>query len=567
MIQRVSLILSLVLVLGVLGCGSGNESANSTLSDRRHAVPDSSGVTRGGRIVIGVQQEPEMLNEILHATATNNLVCNLLFSKFVKYDDNFNLIPDLLTEVPTVDNGGISSDHLTYTYHLRPDATWHDGQPVTSRDVRFTFDVIMNPKVNVESREGWDVVERVDTPDDHTVVFHLERPYPDFVGETFYDESVLPEHVLRGEVGARFHSARYHHAPVGSGPFRFKEWVSGSHLIVEANHDYYGEGPYLDRIIFKFIPSENTLLVQLKTGEIDLFDNANITFVDQIESIPGIKVYRTPLLMYEHIDLNTENEILNDRRVRQALALATNKKEIAELIYNGLVTVAPLDEYEASRYYHHAAAEKARFDPLRAKLLLKAAGWQDSDGDGIADRDGKALRLHIATSSGQPNRERTELVLREQYRKIGVDLLIRNYNPTVLYGTYVDRGILKRGKFDLAMYAWLSSPEPATKEALYSGKNLPPNGQNHPRINHPELTRLLAEGSTEVDPEKRRELYFRVAEILVEEVPVIPLFWYTSLDPCTDRLQNFRPNPTQSADTWNAATWYLQSPSKSSRAQ
>ena len=567
MINRLELIGALLYVMATVGCGSGGDDSTTRFSDGRSGGKDSTGVTIGGQVVIGVQQEPEMLSEILHATATNNLVCNLIFSKFVKYDDQFRLIPDLITEIPTLENGGISSDHLTYTYHIRPEAMWHDGHPVTSRDVLFTFKVIMDPKVNVESREGWDAVRNVDTPDDHTVVFHLKRPYPDFVGETFYDESVLPEHVLRDQVGSQFHSAPFHHAPVGSGPFRFKKWVSGSHLIVEANHEYYGDGPYLDRIIFKFIPSENTLLVQLKTGEIDVFDNANISFVDQIVSIPGITVYRTPLLMYEHIDLNTENEILRDRRVRQALALATNKKEIADLIYNGFVSVAKLDEFDESRYYNAAAAEKTRFDPLRAKLLLKAAGWRDTDGDGIADRDGKPLRLYIATSSGQLNRERTELVLREQYRKIGVELVIRNYNPTVLYGTYEDRGILKRGKFDLAMYAWLSSPEPATKEALYSGKNLPPHGQNHPRVDIPELTRLLAIGSSEVDPERRREAYFRVAEILVEEVPVIPLFWYTSLDPCTDRLRNYRPNPTQSADTWNAATWYLESPAKVSRSR
>ena len=148
-------------------------------------------------------------------------------------------------------------------------------------------------------------------------------------------------------------------------------------------------------------------------------------------------------------------------------------------------------------------------------------------------------------------------MLREQYRDIGVDLRIRNYNSTVLYGTYEDGGILKRGKFDIAMYAWLSSPEPATKEALYSAKNIPPNGQNNPRINHPKLTELLERGSNETDEAERIRVYHEVSEILVEETPVIPLFWYTSLNPCIATLRNFRPNPTQSADTWNASTWYI----------
>jgi len=552
----------MILLLALLtGCGSGTDSQTGGHRNRVDvsALPDSlKSVPRpGGRVVIGVQHEPEMLSEMLNAMATNNLVCNLIFSKFVKYDDQLNLFPDLITEIPTVENGGISPDFLTYTYHLREDAMWHDGRPVTSRDVKFTYEVIMDPDVNVESREGWDVVKSVETPDDHTVVFHLNRHYPDFVSETFFDESVLPEHVLKSQTGKRFHASRFHHAPVGSGPFKFKEWVSGSHLILMANHDYYGEGPYLNGVVFKFIPNENTLLIQLKTGEIDIFDNANINFIDQLYGIRGIVVYTTPMLMYEHLDFNTEHEVLRDKRVRQALSYATNKKEIAEQIYNGLVTVAPLDEFEASQYFDRSVADRVTYDPDEARRLLRLAGWHDTDGDGFVDRDGRKLELSITASAGQLNRERTQLVLREQYSQVGVDLKIRNYNGTVLYGTYEDGGILKRGKFDIAMYAWLSSPEPATKEALYSSKNIPPRGQNNPRINHRELTELLARGSTEVDPAERVEIYRRVSEILVEEVPVVPLFWYTSVDPCTDRLQNFRPNPTQSADSWNASVWYL----------
>jgi len=129
-----------------------------------------------------------------------------------------------------------------------------------------------------------------------------------------------------------------------------------------------------------------------------------------------------------------------------------------------------------------------------------------------------------------------------------------------LYGTYEDGGILKRGKFDVAMYAWLSSPAPSRREALYASTSIPPYGQNHPRFVSAELTSLLEQGSTESDAAKRDEVYRRVQEILVDEAPVIPLFWYTAIDPVTTRLKNFRPNATQSADTWNAAQWYLGGP-------
>ena len=552
-INKYSLMVLILLVYQA--CGSGGDS----VPDKQAAgAPVEPGTPRsGGRLIIGVQQEPEMLSEILNAMATNNLVCNLIFSKFVKHDDSLRLTPDIIESIPTVENGGISADYLTYTYHLRKGANWHDGRPVTSGDVKFSYEVIMDPKVNVESREGWDVVASVDTPDEKTVVFHLKRPYPDFVGETFYDESILPRHLLKNETGERFHSSRYHHRPVGSGPFVFKEWMNGSHLIVTRNDDYYGEGPYLDEIIFKFIPNENTLLVQLKTGEIDMFHRADINFYSDLKRQAGIVLYQTPMRMDEHIDMNTEHPILQDKRVRRALSYATNKQQIAEKVYNGLVEVAALDEFEASKYYNPRAAERTGFSALAARKLLRDAGWRDTDGDGILDKDGRKLELTISATSGNINRKRTELVLRDQYREIGIDLKIRNYNSTVLYGTYEDGGILKRGKFELAMYAWLSSPEPATKEAIYSAKNIPPQGQNNPRINHARLTELLRQGSNELDETERIRIYHEISEILVDESPVIPLFWYTSLNPCTARLQNFKPNPTQSADTWNAARWYL----------
>ncbi|UCG52195.1 MAG: peptide ABC transporter substrate-binding protein [Candidatus Latescibacterota bacterium] len=525
-----------------------------TPSERNNVA---AGPVRGGRVTIGVQQEPEKLSEILSATAINNLVCNLIFSKFVKYDDQLRLVPDIIETIPTVQNGGISEDYLTYTYKLRQDARWHDGKPVTAEDVKFTFGVIMDPRVNVESREGWDAVGSVETPDSKTVVFRLKHTFPDFVSETFFDESVLPKHLLSGETGEKFNTSPFHREPVGSGPFKFKEWVPGSHLTVTRSNTYYGDGPYLDEVVFKFIPSENTLLVQLKTGEIDLYDNADVSFLDQLKTIPGVAVHMTPTMMYEHLDLNMENEILRDRRVRQALSLATDKEAIAKIVYNGLVHVAPLDEYPSSKYYNSDVAAALEFNQLRARQLLRDAGWVDEDGDGILEKNGRDLTLTICTTAGRINREQTELVLKNQYREVGIDLKIKNYNSTVLYGSYEENGILKRGEFDLALYAWLSSPEPATKEDLYSSRTVPPNGQNHSRIQHAELTELLALGSNEIDEERRIRIYHDIAEILVEEVPVIPLFWYTAVDACTGRLKNYRPNPTQSADTWNANTWYL----------
>jgi peptide/nickel transport system substrate-binding protein len=551
---------ALALLVVITGCGSdragGKDDRGSGAGEERGGVAAGAPV-KGGRITIGVQEEPERLSEILNATAANNLICGLVFSRFVKYDDGLRLVPDLIEEIPTVENGGISPDHLTYTYRLRAGARWHDGAPVTSADVAFTCRVITDPAVNAESREGWDAIASVETPDERTVVFRLAKTFPDFVSEIFFDEPVLPEHVLRDETGDAFHRSSFHFAPVGSGAFRFREWKSGSHISLSRNDDYYGEGPYLDEIVFKFVPDENALLIQMETGEIDVYDNAGASFVSRLRAIPGVEVHLTPTMMYEHIDLNTENEILSDRRVRQAIAFATDRKAIVDLVYDGLAEPAPLDEYPASKYYNEEAAASVRYDPTSARRLLRDAGWADTDGDGILEKNGRDLALTVSATAGRLNRERTEVVLRDQYREVGIDLSVRNHNPTVFAGSYEEGGVLKTGKFDLALYAWLSSPEPATKKDLYSISTIPPVGQNHPRIRNERLTALLEQGSAETDGALRVRVYREIAAILVEEAPVIPLFWYTAVDAHTRRLVNYKPNPTQSSDTWNANTWYL----------
>ena len=535
--------------------GEGRSSARPAGQSR----PTAGGSTESAsRLVIGVQQEPEVLTDIIHNTSVTVMISTLVFSRFVRWTPDGQLIPDLITEVPTHENGRISDDGRTIHYTLRSNARWHDGHPVTSADVRFTWRLIMNPDVNAEFRDGWDTIASMDTPDDTTVIVHLRRAMPAFVSTTFYEESVLPRHILEPYAGRTFHTAPFHRMPVGSGPYRVDQWVAGSHMVLRANPAYYGGRPGVQTIVIRFVPDEQSLLAMIQNHEIDWYDNASVQFLPQLERIPGIRIHRTPLLMYEHIDLNTENPILSDRRVRRALALATNRDEIVSSVYGGVVTPAFTVDPPGSGFFNANAARGNRYDPRRSRRLLRASGWVDEDGDGIVEKNGRELTLYITTPSGNANRMRTELLLRDQYRRIGVDLRIRNYSSTVLFGTFEDDGMLRTGNYELILFAWLSNPDPGDNLAIYSSDAIPPRGQNVTRIRNAELTRLLKAGATETDERRRIEIYRRVSEILVEEAPTIPLFWYTAIDAVTDRLKNFRPNPTQSCDTWNAVEWELE---------
>jgi len=531
-------------------CGCGEDAGDPA---GRPAASDGSGAV----LVIGMQQEPEILNEAVNSMVSVVYVCNLIFSKFVRHDDRMELVPDLVEEVPTVENGGVSPDHLVYTYRLREGARWHDGEPVTSRDVEFSWRVMTHPDINVETRQGWDIVERVETPDERTVVFHLSEVYANFAGDCFYDESVLPAHLLEDALGEDFQAARFHRAPVGSGPFVFEEWVSGSHIRVRANDDWYGEGPHLDAIEIRFVPDGSALLMQLEAGALMGADNAPDAVLDISESLEGMKIYRNPALFNEHLDVNLEDDILSDRKVRRAIALLIDREEISGKIYNGVWVPAWSDDHPASPYHSMAGRRLLARDPAEARRLLKSAGWIDTDGDGVREKGGRDLEIGITTTAGRVNRERTQVVLQRQLAEGGISLKIRNHHPSVLFASYDEGGILKRGDFDLALYAFLAPPDPSTKEGSYSADFIPPAGQNNSRIRNPELTALLSEGSATVDPVERRRIYDEISRILALELPVIPLLWVTQLDVMPEGLSGYRPNPTQSGDTWNAAEWRL----------
>jgi peptide/nickel transport system substrate-binding protein len=555
-------IVAFLAAIVLIGCGGTGREESKTGKDMGAGAPAPDAARAepraGGRLVIGMQQEPEILNEAVNSMVAGVYVCNLVFSKFIRHDDAMELVPDLITEIPTLENGGISPDHLTYTYHLRRDARWHDGRPVTSADVAFSYRVMMHPDINVETRQGWDVIRSVETPDSLTVVFHLGEVYANFVGDCFYDESVLPRHLLEEHLGPGFQGASFHRRPVGSGPFVVEEWSSGSHIRLVKNADYYGVGPYLDEIVIKFVPDGNALVLQLETGEIMGVDNAPNTLLGVLGRVPGVTVYRNPALFNEHLDLNCDNEILSDARVRKALAVAVDREELSEKIYEGVWIPAYGDEHPRSPYYSDYARNENAFDPKRAAELLTRAGWVDRDGDGIREREGRRLGLWITTTTGNLNRERTEVLLMEQYRRIGVDLEIRNVHPTVMFASFDEGGVLKNGRFDIALYAFLTPPDPSTKEGSYSERFLPPAGQNYSGIRDERLTELLERGSRTVRFEERKRIYDEIARIVADEVPIVPLLWVTQLDAMPERLRNYRPNPTQSGDTWNASEWWLE---------
>ena len=535
----------------VAACSSSPEAPVSGPSKVESPRPE-----RQNRLIWGTQQEPDSLNPILSDMFATTQISNLCHGFLVRIDDKMNIVPDLIEEVPSLDNGGISEDYLTWTYHLRKNATWHDGAPVTSKDVAFTQRLIMDPEFNASTRDIHDKVASLETPDEHTVVFHLKEVFAPFY-LIFNDLPILPEHLLGAKTGKEMNTDPYNRNPVGAGPYKLKAWESGALMEFAAYDGYFRGRPKIDEIAVKFIPEEQVLMVQLQTGEIDYYDSANTTQYDELRKIPGVTVTATPANTWEHLDLQCDKPLLSDKRVRRAIGYAIDKQQISEKVYRGLWKPAYSDQAPLSWAYDPGNESRLVYDSAKAMALLDEAGWKDSDGDGVRDRDGQKLSLQISTPAGKPGRERTEQVIQEQLRKVGIEISIKNYNATLFFGTLEEGGILKTGKYDLGMFAWTSPTDP-DNYTIFAADQVPPAGQNSTFWRNEEATELLREGRRTVDREKRKSIYAKVQAILADEMPMVPLLYWVNIDPVTTRLKNFRPNPSRQGNTWNVWEWELE---------
>lgn len=507
-----------------------------------------------GQITVGLLDTLEHMNPILSEEMNGTYVLNGIFSQLVRIDDNGDVIPDLAVKVPTVENGGISKDGLTYTFYLNKKAKWHDGQPVTSADVKFTWETIMNPKVEVVSRDGFDKITKVETPDKYTVKMYLKERVADWLLNWAQTQgSIIPQHILGKfkpeEITKGMDFARH---PIGSGPYKLKEWKEGSYVVLEANKDYFGKGPYLEKIIYRLGLNSNTTLVAFKTGEIDVGQVQSAQY-EEASKIARLAVTKKPASTYAHITPDLRKPIFQDKRVRQALNYAIPRELIVEKILKGIGqpaagSIAPVS------WAYNKNVKPYPFDLDKANKLMDEAGWK-RDKDGIREKDGKPFHVTISTNAENATRVQIEQVLKEEWKKIGVDLEIKNYDGTTLFGD-----ILENIKFDLILFAWVSPAGP-DEWTLYHSSQIPSPqnqvGQNYSAYKNAEVDKLLAEGRATDARKARKAAYDRIQEILHDELPLFPIYYYVNVNVAPKNLLNFKPAGFTNGYTWNLNEWQL----------
>ena len=505
-----------------------------------------------GRVVVGLSQEPTVFNPLMPHIEVDDAVHFSVFDALFRIDPRGAFQPNLAAEVPTQKNGGISEDGLNWRIRLRDDVRWHDGEPFTAEDVRFTLKLITDPKFRAWRTSGHSLVRDISVVSPTEITWRMEEafaPYLAFLAETF----IVPKHILEKEADPN--TAAFNQAPVGTGAFKWGKRVAGDHLELVANPEYAGEGPYIERLVFKYIPDMTVLYTQFESGDVDLVDQAYITADHYAEarSLPARVVTLEPGSSLESIYLNLGRPQFKELAVRQALYAAMDRRAIVDTIYYGVGTLTETFMPPES-YYYNPNLPVQEFNLERARQILDKAGWAPGR-DGIRAKNGVRLSFSNSTTSGNNLREQTQQFLQQTFAEIGVEMTISNLPAAVMWGEY-----WLKSQFDSAMVGvtYLIAADPDATNRLHTRAIAAQGGRgsNTGQYSNPEVDALLEKGARIFDPAERREIYYRVQEVVRHDLPFLPLFAYTNVLGRKAGLDGFEPNANTRTASWNAAAWH-----------
>ena len=486
------------------------------------------------------------LNPHLVQQLTVSFMSQMTMAWLLRYDKRNQPVPELATAVPSKANGGISRDGKTITYHLRRDAKWSDGVPFTADDVRFSVDVVRNPANNEGTHLGFDQIDRVEVPDQYTVVFRMLRPYSGFYVNFFSsggaNPCVLPKHLL--DKLANINDAPYNALPVGIGPFKYVSWKRADSVEMVPDPLYFGRKPRLRRVIFKIIPDRNTTLTQLTTHEIDLWAALPAAFFDRARSLPGVATIRQASYGFNHVDFNLEHGALRDPVVRRALRLAIDRAVIREKIRHG---VGILQETPfAPGHPFHVDLPRVPFDVAAANRMLDAAGWKRG-ADGVRAKNGERLEFNVAIGVGLPDTDAILEIIRPSWAEIGAHFDVRHYPSPLYFAPAQTGGILYSGKYDVSLYAWFTNPN-GDLTNLYACDRIPPKGQNVPRYCNRTADAAMRRFIATYDLAEQRAASRVLQDALYRDVPTIVLDAREDVYAFNDDLRDFHPNQVTAFD-------------------
>ena len=526
------------------------------------------------QLVIGITQFPSTFHPNIDSMLAKTYILSLTRRPFTSYDKDWKLVCMLCVTLPTIENGlavpektARGKQGIAVTYTIRADATWGDGKPVSTKDVMFTWKVGRHPKSGVGDMEFYRSLYKIDVKDAKTFTLHFDKLTFEYNAINGFE--LIPAHI--DEINFTDPVAYKNRTVFDTnttneglyfGPYLIADVESGAHVVLEPNPTWWGKKPAFKRIIIRVIPNTAALEANLLSGNIDMIAGELGLSIDQalaFEKRQGGKFNITykPGLVYEHLDLNLDNPILKDIRVRRALILGIDRGAISKKLFADRQPVAhtsvnPLD------WVYAGDIQKYPYDPIKAARLLNEAGWSVKKRGIRHNNKGEPLRLDLMTTAGNRSRELVEQVLQSQWKRLGIDIRIRNEPARVFFG----QTVTERKFTGLIMYAWISAPESVPRTTLHSA-HIPHQdnnfaGQNYTGFRNAEMDELLESIEVELNRPKRKQMWRRLQEIYATELPVIPLYFRANPYILPKWLKGLEPTGHQNPSTLWVEDWRVE---------
>jgi peptide/nickel transport system substrate-binding protein len=473
----------------------------------------------GGTLVM-VHTDPGVMNPVLEAGWPH--FPRMSFNGLMDYDPQGNMVPGLATSWESSDDG------LTYTFQLRTDVKWHDGKSLTAEDVQFTFEKILDPQIGSRLNLYFQAVKEVLAPSPSTVVFKLKEPDPVFLANLW--SGIISKHIWEKE---DFAKSQYNVIPVGSGPWKVKEWVRGDHMTFEANPEYFQGRPYLDRIIMKVIPDATVAFAALEKGDVHYFPFKGVVggppyqLVDRLKQNPNLEVNVYEVSSMQRFFFRNDKPPFNNLKVRQAIAHAIDKRFIIQKLLFGYGQISHSEVPPALKWAHNPNVPQYEYDVAKANQLLDDAGYRRGP-------DGVRFKTHIYGTPGV--RAILSEILKEQLKAVGIaaDIVI---NEWTTYYNAIRQTRDVDGVFTI--FSLPSIPDPTTEAPRYHSKEIRPGGFNYLFYSNPRIDAIIEETQRTLNRGKRAQLFYEYQDILARDVPMIPLYVLTGVDIWNKKFTGF----------------------------
>lgn len=534
---------------GALAAASSGFGAQAQTAGKANPPPPAKPT---GVVVVGLSQEPVSFNPLMPGVEVDEVVWTSVFNSLWVAEPDGTLKPDLAAEVPSEANGGIAEGGLAWTVKLRNDVKWHDGTAFTAEDVKYSLELINTAGFKARTRVGHAFVKDIVVKGPHEISWRMEKAYAPYLA-MLANTHIVPKHIL-GKAGDP-NTAPFNNAPVGTGPFRWGTRQPGDNITLLANESYHGDGPYLEKAVLKYVPDMTALYAQFRTGQVDLVIISGIpaNFYQEAIKLPGRKVAVAPSGNLEIIMPNIGNKVFAEKAVRHALYAAMDKQAIIDAIYYGVPK--PTESFaprESWAFNPNLPTQKRDLD--RANKLLDEAGWKRS-GSGVRMKNGVPLEFAVSTTTGNQLREQCQQLIQQDWQQIGAKMSINNMPAAVIWGEFY-----VRSKFESLLVGTTFrtgvDPDPASRFASDAIPVKGGSGGNYMQWENAEADALMKQGQETFDQEKRKALYWKLQEIVREELPILPIFQYAPIEGVKEGLIGYRPNINQRQNAWNMGSWY-----------